>query len=1072
MNHSTPPPGPPTSSTTPTEPSASGRAASETRESDTGESEASDSDRGDSAPTDSDDSDRGDSDRGDSDPTDSDPTDSDSTDSDPPVSGIAGEACPGPTTGSRFPVVAIGGDLGARDALLELLDGLVAGLGMAFVFVPGRTEEPDDGLTPAKLGAGLSVHTAMPIVEVLGPTRIEPDHLYLLAPGVRVEVRDWTLYPMPAPANAAAPAEPYPLIDGFFSALARAVDSCSIGVLLSGSGSEGVIGLREIKGVGGITITQDPESAAEPAMSRAAIASGAVDLVLPPARIADELQRLGKHPFVRQPPRSPSDEFVIHHEQLARIFVMLRATSGVDFTHYKSPTIRRRLQRRMVLHRLDSVEQYIRYMRENPEEVTRLYQDLLIHVTRFFRDPESFKALAVEVFPQLIQQRRGNQPIRIWLPGCSTGEEAYSVAIAFLEFLGDEPSAATVQIFATDVSETAIEQARNGLYPESIAADLSGERLRRFFTRSDGSYRITKTVRDLCVFARQDVTRDPPFSKLDLIVCRNVLIYMGPVLQRKLMTVFHYALKSAGYLMLGGAETVGAQGELFAVVDKKARIYVKKLTDSPSSFQIPVDYHPGRLPTLDRRSPELHLNGGFQAEANRQILDRYGPPGVIVDDDFQITQFRGKTGAFLEPAPGDAALSLNLLKMARDGLLHGLQTALYSARMGDKPVRKEGLCIHSHGQVREVDVQVIPLQLPGESRHYLVLFEEAAARAEDAEAGPAAAPLATEDGHLRQLQDELAASREYLQSIIQDLEAANEELQSANEEILSSNEELQSTNEELDTAKEELQSTNEELNTVNEELHGRNDELSRVNSDLVNLLGCVEIAIVIVGADLSIRRFTPMAEKVLNLIPTDIGRPISQIKPNIECPGLEKMITRVIDTVTIQDLNVRDGDGNWYSLRIRPYKNVENKIDGAVLALFDIASRRNGLELRQARDTNRALLETVRQPVLLLDGHLRVQAVNRAFVRHFQQTHEHLLHRGIFEAAAGVWDTAGMRTLLQELLPRRGHVEDFALELVLPGLGRRRLLLNASHVEGFEPSASLVVLALEDRSTPDIQEPA
>lgn len=977
----------------------------------------------------------------------------------------ADEGWPGAAVGPRFPVVGIGGDLGAKDALLELLGGIGTGLGMALIFVPGRMDEPDEGLTPTKLAAELSAHTAMAVTPVLAPTRIEPEHIYLLGPGVRVDIKDWTLYPAPAPAPGPEPSEQYPAIDGLLGALARGVESCAIGVLLSGASGDGVIGMREIKGVGGITIAQDPETTEHPACSRAAIASGAIDLVLAPARIADELQRLCKHPFVRQPARAPGEDLVIHHEQMARIFVMLRTASGVDFTHYKSPTIRRRLQRRMVLHRLDSVEQYIRYMRENPEEVTRLYQDLLIHVTRFFRDPESFKALAVEVFPQLVQQRRSNPPIRIWLPGCSTGEEAYSTAIAFLEFLGDDPNAASVQIFATDVSETAIEQARNGVYPESIATDLSSDRLRRFFTRSDGSYRITKTVRDLCVFARQDVTRDPPFSKLDLIVCRNVLIYMGPVLQRKLMTVFHYALKASGYLMLGGAETVGAQGELFAVVDKKARIYMKKLTDSPASFQIPVDYHPGRVPSLDRRTTELHVNGGFQAEANRQILDRYGPPGVIVDDEFQITQFRGKTGAFLEPAPGDAALSLNLLKMARDGLLHGLQTALYGARMADKPIRKEGLRVHSHGQMREVDVQVIPLQLPGESRHYLVLFEEAAARAEDAE-GPSLIPPSTENGQLRQLQDELAASREYLQSIIQDLEAANEELQSANEEILSSNEELQSTNEELDTAKEELQSTNEELNTVNEELHGRNDELSRVNSDLVNLLGCVEIAIVIVGADLSIRRFTPMAEKVLNLIPTDIGRPISQIKPNIECPGLEKMITRVIDTVTIQDLNVRDGDGNWYSLRIRPYKNVENKIDGAVLALFDIASRRNGLELRQARDTNRVLLETLRQPVLLLDGHLRVQAANRSFLRHFQQSHESLLHRGIFDAAAGVWDTTSMRALLQELLPRRGHVEDFTLEQVFPGLGRRRLLINASQVEGFEPSASLVVLALEDRTPP------
>ena len=986
-----------------------------------------------------------------------------STPAPPPAEALAGddEARRSSTPWPRFPVVGLGGGAGAKRALLELFDGLGAGLGLAFVFVPGRGE-PEVG--PATLAAELAARTPMRIVEVLAPTRIEPDHVYLLAPGALLDVKDWTLCPSPGVAPGPDQPDPQPPIDGFFGALARDIDSSALGVLLSGAGSDGVIGLREIKGVGGITVAQEPASAANEGMPRAAIASGAVDLVLPPARIAEELQRLGKHPYVRQPARPSSDELVVHPDQLARIFALLRSASSVDFTHYKSPTIRRRLQRRMVLHRLDSVEQYIRYMRENPDEVTRLYQDLLIHVTRFFRDPESFKALAVEVFPALIEKHRGGQPIRIWLPGCSTGEEAYSVAIAFLEHLGDDHGAVTVQIFATDVSETSIEQARNGLYPESITADLSPERLRRFFTRSDGSYRIHKVVRDLCVFARQDVTRDPPFSKLDLIVCRNVLIYMGPVLQRKLMTVFHYALKTSGFLMLGGAETVGAQGELFTVIDKKARIYVKKLCDSPASLQIPVDYHPGRVPGPGPRPVETHAGGGLQAEVNRQILDRYGPPGVVVDDDFQITQFRGKTGAFLEPAPGEASLSLNLLKMARDGLLHGLRTALYSARKSDKPVRREGVRVHSHGQVHDVDLQVIPLQLPGERRHYLVLFEEAAARPEEGDAGPGAGPGSSDDEQLRQLQDELAASREYLQSIIQDLEAANEELQSANEEILSSNEELQSTNEELDTAKEELQSTNEELNTVNEELHGRNDELSRVNSDLLNLLGCVEIAIVIVGSDLSIRRFTPMAEKVLNLIPTDIGRPISQIKPNIECPGLEKMIARVIDTVTLQDVNVRDGEGNWYSLRIRPYKNVENRIDGAVLALFDIASRRNGLELRQARDANRVLLETLNQPVLLLDGHLRVQSANRAFIRHFKQSSESLLHRGLFEAAGGVWGTAGLRALLQDLLPARGHVEGFTLEQVFPGLGRRRLAINASLVEGFEASASLVILTFEDQT--------
>jgi len=833
----------------------------------------------------------------------------------------------------RFPVVGVGGGAGGLEVFAEILECMPADLGIALVYVAAA------GVRDGNAAALLAQRTQMPIVTVREPTGVVPNHVYLAPAGQRLVIAGHVLTPTPRGLDEAED----PAIDRLFAALALDCHNCAIGLVLSGSGVDGALGLREIKSVGGITIVQDPETARHDGMARAAIATGFVDLVCEPHGIAEELQRLGRHPYVRRPvTRRAGDDLTIHHEQLHRIFTLLRGASGVDFTHYKPPTIRRRLQRRMVLHKLDSVEQYIKFMRENPDEVNRLYQDLLIHVTRFFRDPDSFKALVAEVFPKLVQGRRGINPIRIWLPGCSTGEEAYSVAIALLEHLGDEASGVPVQIFATDVSETAVEQARNGLYPETIAADLTPERLRRFFSKTDGRYRIAKVVRDLCVFARQDVTRDPPFSKLDLILCRNVLIYLGAVLQRKLMSVFHYALKPSGFLMLGGAETVGSQVDLFAVVDKKHRIFVKKVSDTPASMHMPLDYAPGAAPGRSARLPvEPHNGNTFQNEANRLVLERYGPPGVVVDDDFQIVQFRGKTGYYLEPAPGDAIPGLNLLKMAREGLLHGLQTALYGARKGDCPVRKDGLRVVFDGHSRDVDLQVIPFSVAGGSRHYLVLFEDVTARGEGEAPRAPAALGSVDDQRIKQLQDELAASREYLQSIIQDLEAANEELQSANEEILSSNEEMQSTNEELDTAKEELQSTNEELNTVNEELYGRNEELSRVNSDLVNLLGCVEIAIVIVGADLGIRRFTPMAEKVLNLIPTDIGRPISQIRPNIECPGLEKMIARVIDTVTIHEVNVRDSEGRWYSLRIRPYKNVENRIDGAVLALFDIAGRRS-----------------------------------------------------------------------------------------------------------------------------------
>ncbi|PCC67167.1 two-component system, chemotaxis family, CheB/CheR fusion protein [Nannocystis exedens] len=954
-------------------------------------------------------------------------------------------------------VVGVGASAGGLEPFTDILDALPADLGVAFVYVAHQASGRDSALADI-----LHMHTAMPIVLVKEEVALEPNHVYLAPPGVQLTVAELGLVPSARPDDGTQ----YTPIDVFMASLAKELETCAVGVILSGSGADGSSGLREIKGVGGITIVQDPETARYDSMPRAAIATGSVDLVLNPPRIAEELQRIGRHPYVRSSyARRPGHELVIHQEQRHCIFTMLRNASGVDFTHDKPPTIRRRLQRRMVLHKLDSVEQYIKYMRENPEEVSKLYQDLLIHVTRFFRDPESFKALAAEVFPQIMQQRRGLSPIRLWLPGCSTGEEAYSVAIALLEVLGEEASAVPVQIFATDVSETAIEHARNGLYSENIVSDLSPERLRRFFTKTDGKYRIAKVVRDLCVFARQDVTRDPPFSKLDLILCRNVLIYMGAVLQRKLMTVFHYALKPSGFLMLGGAETVGAQADLFAVLDKKHRIFVKRPIETPSNFQIPVEYNPSRSPHRGPRLPaEMHTPHSFQCEANRLVLDRYGPPGVIVDENFQIVQFRGKTGLYLEPAPGDAVQSLNLLKTAREGLLHGLQTALYGARKSDKPVRKRGLRVAFNGAGHDLDLHVIPLSVPGEERHFLVLFEEAGAAGDPPqEAGPPPPqPPSSDDERVKQLQKELAASREHLQSIIQDLEAANEELQSANEEILSSNEELQSTHEELDTAKEELQSTNEELNTVNEELHGRNEELSRVNSDLVNLLGCVEIAIVIVGSDLSIRRFTPMAEKVLNLIPTDIGRPISQIKPNIECPGLEKMIARVIDTVTIQEMNVRDSEGNWYSLRIRPSKNVENRIDGAVLALFDIASRRHEPWLRQARDGTRALVEIVRQPVVMLDGHLRVQAINRAFTDLFGFTADNALHRLVYDLGGGAWDVPPLHRLLDDLLPRQGRCVDFRLEHEFVRGQPMQLGIDASRVDGGDPGTTIVVLAIHD----------
>jgi two-component system CheB/CheR fusion protein len=648
----------------------------------------------------------------------------------------------------------------------------------------------------------------------------------------------------------------------------------------------------------------------------------------------------------------------------------------------------------------------------------------------------------------------------MWVAGCATGEEAYSLAITLFDLAGDAAPEMNVQIFGTDVSETAIEVARQGFYPATIAEAVPARHLRRYFTKADGGYRISKAIRDRCVFARQDLTRDPPFSKLDLILCRNVLIYMDVTLQRKLLPIFHYALRPEGYLVLGQTETIGSQTELFSLVDKKHKIYRKRPWDQ--TLALPASgYDVPRRPLPHASAPEPRGDVRLvQTEANRLMIDRYSPPGVLVTEALDVVQFRGRTGEYLEPPSGDA--SLNLLKLAREGLLHGLRAALQSARKTRRAVRKDGLRVRTNGSWKSLDLEVIPLTgVP--TPHFLVLFHGHEARRR----GRSAAEKRPrgERRAMPAVERELAATREYLQSIIQEVEAANEELQSANEEILSSNEELQSTNEELDTAKEELQSTNEELNTLNDELHARNEELTRVNSDLVNLLGSVQIAIVIVANDLRIRRFTPVAEKVLNLIPADVGRPITQVRPNIDCPDLGELIGDVVDRVSTVEREVRDHEGRWYSLRIRPYKGVEHRIEGAVVALVDIdAAKRHELEVSRAREYAEAIVHTVRHPLVVLDGSLRVRTANPAFEEAFRVSMSDVRGRPIFQIANGRWDEATLRESLESLLAAEDGRHEARASMRVDGTGA--VEIYARRLDEAADGERLILLGLEQRRVP------
>ena len=828
-----------------------------------------------------------------------------------------------PASGSPFPVVGVGASAGGLEAFTQLLKALPADTGMAFVLVQHLA--PSHASALAEI---LSRATQMPVTEVRDEPIVEPNHVYVIPPDRSMIIVHGALQLLPREGRGA----PHP-IDQFFHSLAMEQRHRAIGVVLSGTATDGTLGLGEIKAEGGITFAQD-DTAQHQGMPHSAIVSGCVDFVLAPAEIAREIARIGQHPYAEAEARDTDER-----PNLAPVLQLLLNATGVNFTGYKFNTLYRRVTRRMVFQKISGLAEYVQYLRQTPAELDVLYSDILISVTSFFRDSESFETLKRTVFPRLLKDRSRHDPVRLWTLGCSTGEEAYSLAIAFMEAAEAAGSSIPVQLFASDLNAAGIEKARAGVYPKDIAKDVSPERLRRFFSEVDGQYRIAKSIRDVCIFSRHNVLADPPFSRIDLISCRNLLIYLEPVLQQRIMPTLHYALKPEGCLWLGGSETIGVYRNLFEAEDAKHKIYRKKTGSNQGHGHIPVDHggvrRSGFIPNAARTGGAVDLH----READRVLLTRFTPPGVLVNADLDILQYRGDTGSYLAPAPGKSSLSL--LKMLREGLLVAVRAAVLRADQEQLPVREEGLRVKSDNGYREVAVEVIPLKGQGvKDGGFLILFEEDSSARLVAAGSRAPEPFATDADNAR-LQQELAATREYLQSIIEQQEAANEELQSANEEVQSANEELQSTNEELETSKEEIQSSNEELATVNDELNNRNEELHRVNDDVVNLLSSVQIAIVMLGPGLRVRRFTPIAEKLLNLTPADVGRPLTDIKLNLDdLPDLEPILADVLDTISIKECEVRDKQGRWYSLRLRPYRTLENKIDGVVMTLVDVDARK------------------------------------------------------------------------------------------------------------------------------------
>ena len=961
-----------------------------------------------------------------------------------------------------FPVVAIGASAGGLEAFTQLIRSLPNDTGMAFVFV--QHLDPTHHSMLAEL---LSKASSIPVIEAKNGAKLEKNRVYVIPPNVKMEILQGRVQLTPRKEDQG----PHLPIDFFMRSLAEERKGKAVGVVLSGTGSDGTLGLAAIKAEGGVTFAQAPTSAKYDGMPRSAIASGCVDSVLTAEEIAEELGRVGRHPYFVRVKTADVEKQVENDGVYEKVFSLLRKSSGVDFRLYKPGTVRRRTMRRMAVHKIDSVRDYVKHLHAHPEEVEQLYQDLLIPVTSFFRDPEAFEILKSSVFPSILKDKSNRGNIRVWAPGCSTGEETYSLAMALLEFLGARSPGIQIQLFGTDANERGIDKARTGIYLEQIAQDVSPERLRRFFVKVEDGYRVSKAVRDFCVFARQNIIEDPPFSQMNLVSCRNLLIYFGASLQKKIMPVLHYALKPAGFLMLGNSESVSAFPSLFASVDKKHKIFSKKLAATRLHYEFPTipSHREGRIAYTPRPQPERAVpkaTRSLQQETDRIVLEHHSPAGLIINSEMEIVHFRGRTSPYVEPAPGKA--SLNLLKMARGGLAEELRSLINQAAKKGSARRKDVTFEHN-GRGRSVNISVEQLNVSAipEDIHYVVLFEAIPPQTLPGKTAgrgsKSTAPSVSKDRRFIELQRRATSTEDHLRAVIESKEAIEEEFQSANEEILSANEELQSSNEELETSKEELQSTNEELTTVNDELRNRNVELGQLNNDLSNLLSSTTLPVVMVDRGLRIRRATAASTNVLKILPSDIGRPITEIRSDLNVHNLDKLITEVIDTLATKELEVQDTEGCWYSLQIRPYRTVDDKIDGGVLVLSDINLTKNTSErFKKAKEFAEGIIDTVHEPLIVLDSDLRVIYANPAFLTNFQVSRDETERRFLYRIGNEQWNIPELRALLEKVAANDTPVNDFEVTHDFPGLGSKTMLLNARPIHDAHRDERLILLAIED----------
>ncbi|MGA2732460.1 MAG: chemotaxis protein CheB [Syntrophobacteraceae bacterium] len=949
-----------------------------------------------------------------------------------------------------FPIVGIGASAGGLEALEAFMAPMPADTGMAFVVIQHLS--PKHKSLMAEI---LQRITPMKVTQIEDGARIEPNYVYLNVPDKETALFN-SVFQLTDPASREGFRLP---IDYFFRSLAEDHAERAICVILSGTGSDGTLGLKAIKEKGGMSMAQEEHQAKYAGMPQSAIETGLVDLVLPVEKMSEELITYVKHPYMKK--REKSNRIVEDTKDafFQKILMLIRSSAGVDFTHYKRSTISRRIERRMAVHQLDHMDAYFRFLTERQAEVQVLFKDLLIGVTSFFRDPQAFEILAERVIPRLLEQKQADAPLRIWVPGCSTGEEAVSIAILMEEAASKSNSHSDVQIFATDLDPDAIDYARAGKYTGNIVADVPAELLEKYFIKEeDKGYKTSKKIRSTIIYALQNLTADPPFSKLDLISCRNLLIYLDTSLQQKIFPTFYYTLNQDGYLFLGSSESIGKFTDLFSAVDSRWNIYQRKgpVAHRSSIPPLPPPQFVNLLADwVERKSTQGEID--IRELAEKQIIAQYSPPCVFLDDQYNILYFQGSTHKYLVQPSGKP--TLNILKMARRELQAKLASALSKAVRQKTRVVCEGVQVapDDSSGIFSVDVMVQLVREPGLTQDLIMVsFEEKPHPGKIAKGDTEPEESSETDPRVLILENELQATKEYLRVTIEELQTANEELTSTNEEMQSANEELTSTNEELETSREELVN-------MNTQLQSKVIQVSELSNDVENLYSSTAIGTVFLDTRLNIRCFTPAMTGIINLIPSDVGRPISDITSKLADYDLTGSVSDVLKTLQHREAEAQSKDGAWFSIRTLPYRTVDNVIDGVVVSFVDITALKEAQKIADdARVFAETITDTIREALLVLDANLKVVSANKVFYRNFEITSEKTEGAQIFSLGDGQWDIPRLRELLEKIIPEKSSFDDFEVEHDFPNIGHRRMVFNARMMKQQSGKPNLILLAMED----------